>query len=93
MADAVGGGAPGAAHDEQVEALALKLLRSPSENGLEPGDIEAARKSARRMLEDSEARTNDPATTDPEHDGIIRRTSSETSASGETIVRRAHDGE
>ena len=93
MADAVGGGAPGAAHDGQVEALALKLLRSPSENGLEPGDVEAARKAARRMLEDSEARTNDPATTDPEHDGIIRRTASETTSSGETIVRRAHDGE
>ncbi|MGH2753534.1 MAG: hypothetical protein ACRDLB_03805 [Actinomycetota bacterium] len=93
MADATGGGSPGRTHDERVDALALKLLRSPGENGLDPGDIDAARRAARRMLEDSEARTHDPATTDPEHDGVIRRTSSETSSSGETSHRRAHDGE
>jgi hypothetical protein len=93
MADEVGGGSPVGAHDENIEALALKLLRNPTENGLEPGDTEAARRAARRMLEDSEARTNDPATTDPEHDGVIRRTSSETSSSGDTTSRRAHDGE
>ena len=93
MADATGAGPPGRAYDEQVEALALKLLRSPTENGLEPGDVDAARRVARRKLEDSDARTYDPATTDHEHDGVIRRTSSETSSSGETITRRAHDGE
>ena len=31
---------------------------------------------------------NDPATTDPENDGVIRRTSGETSSSGDTTTRR-----
>lgn len=75
--------------DERVEALALKLLRSPTENGLEPGDKQGALLVARRMLEDSNERINDPATTDPESDEVIRRTSGETSAIGDTLVRRS----
>ena len=98
MADETGGGDPeGAISDpalaQRVEALAKKLLRSGDENGLAAGDIEGARRAARRMLEDSEARTNDPATRDPEHDGVIRRTSSETASSGETGGRRVSDGD
>ncbi len=88
MADATGGGTPTDPAEGRIEALALKLLRSPDENGLEAGDIDSARLIARRRLEDSEARTNDPATTDPEHEDAIRRTSGETSAIGDTITKR-----
>jgi hypothetical protein len=42
------------------------------------GDHEAATKAARRLLEESEARTFDPAVTDPEEEGVIRRSSEET---------------
>lgn len=90
MGDATGGGDVQPVYEERVVTLARKLLRSPSENGLEPGDIDAACKVAQRMLEDSEARTNDPSTTDPESDGVIRRTSSETSTSGDTQSRRSY---
>lgn len=93
MADATGGGVPEEASEDNVESLARKLLRNAEENGLEPGDLASARRSARRMLEDSEARINDPATTDPEHEDVIRRTSSETSSSGESISPRTHHGE
>jgi len=93
MGDATGGNEPRPAADERVEALAKKLLRGGTENGLAADDIETARKVARRMLEDSEARTTDPATLDPEHDGIIRRSSGETASSGETLSRRTSDGE
>lgn len=93
MADATGGGTPEEAPDENIESLARKLLRNADENGLEPGDIESARRVARRMLEDSEARVNDPATTDPEHEDVIRRTSSETSASGDSLSPRTNHGE
>lgn len=93
MADTTGGARPLPTDDERVDQLARKLLRSASENGLDPGDLEAARRQARRILEDSEARTRDPATTDPEHEGVIRRSSSETASSGDTHSRRAHDGE
>lgn len=88
MADATGAGTPIDPAEARVEALALKLLRSPAENGLESGDLDSARLIARRRLEDSEARTNDPATFDPEHEDAIRRTSGETSASGDTITKR-----
>jgi hypothetical protein len=93
MADATGGNDPQPAPADRVEALAKKLLRSASENGLEPGDLEGARRQASRMLEDSEARTTDPATTDPEHDSVIRRSSSETASSGETQTKRTSTGE
>ena len=41
-------------------------------------DKDAGRRAARRMLEESEARTFDPAARDPEDDGVIRRSSEET---------------
>jgi hypothetical protein len=98
MADATGSGhPPDSEHDpnyeDKVEKLALKLLRGGTENGLAANDIDSARRAARRILEDSEARTFDPATTDPEDDGIIRRTSNETASSGESISPRTSHGE
>jgi hypothetical protein len=45
------------------------------------------------MLEDSEERTFDPAAHDHEADGVIRRSSSETAATGETGHRWTSDGE
>ena len=77
--------------DAKIERLAAKLLR-----GGDPAatDEESARRAARRMLEDSEERTFDPATRDPEQEGVIRRSSSETAASGDSgVTRWSHDGE
>lgn len=76
--------------DERVEKLARKLMRMGDPAA---PDIESARRSARRMLEDSEERTLDPAARDPEDDGVIRRTSSETAATGDTGQRWVADGE
>jgi hypothetical protein len=75
---------------EQVEKLAQKLLRAGDPAA---PDIETARRSARRMLEDSEERTFDPAAHDHEADGVIRRSSSETAATGESGHRWTSDGE
>ena len=83
-ADATGAGKPAAVDDTLVEKHALKLLRNPEEHGLEPGDIETARSIARRKLADSEGRIYDPATTDPELEGVIRRHTGETAAHGDT---------
>ena len=80
------------AYDEKVERLAKKLLHGGDGNG--PGDIEVARKQARRMLEESEARTADPAAYDNEDPDVIRRSSRETAASGESGgTRYVTDGE
>jgi hypothetical protein len=97
-ADATGSGTPRSGsqdpgYEDKVEKLARKLLRGGTENGLAADDIEGARRSARRLLEDSEARTFDPATVDPEDDGVIRRTSTETASSGESITPRTSHGE
>jgi hypothetical protein len=77
--------------DDKVEKLAQKLFR----NG-DPAapDIDAARRAARRMLEDSEERTFDPAAHDHESDDVIRRSSGETAATGDTgVTRWTSDGE
>lgn len=78
-------------YEERVVMLARKLLRNASENGLDPSDLDAACAMAQRMLEDSEERTHDPATIDPEGGDVIRRTSSETSSSGDTTSRRTYE--
>ena len=70
--------------EEQVERLAQKLLRGGDENGLAASDLEGARRAARRMLEDSEARTAQAADLDPDDEDVIRRSSSETAASGDS---------
>ena len=41
-------------------------------------DHETGRRAAQRLLEESEARTLDPAARDPEDDSVIRRSSEET---------------
>ena len=80
------------AYDEKVERLAKKLMHGDDGNGTV--DIETARKQARRMLEESEARTADPAAYDPEDPDVIRRSSGETAASGDTGgTRYVTDGE
>lgn len=77
--------------DERVEALAKKLLHD-TERDL--NDMESARRAARRMLEESEARTFDPAAHDHETEDVIRRSSSETASIGDTgPIRRVTDGE
>jgi hypothetical protein len=62
-----------------VEERARELLDGGREASApvaeEPGE---ATRAARRILEDSEARTADPATTDPTDDDVIRRSSEET---------------
>ena len=82
MADATGDGRTVSADEARVEHLAAKLMVESTDNGVGAGDIETARVMARRILEDSDARTRDPATRDPENEGIIRRESEETAASG-----------
>jgi hypothetical protein len=82
------------AYEEKVERLAQKLMRGGDGNDAVANDIEAARRAARRMLEESEARTFDPNVYDHEDDGVIRRSSTETAASGETGgTPRVSDGE
>jgi hypothetical protein len=72
------------AFEEKVERLAQKLLRGGDGNDKAGWDLETAKKSARRMLEDSEARTAQATELDPDDDDVIRRSSSETAATGET---------
>jgi flagellar hook-associated protein 3 FlgL len=47
----------GTAYEEKVERLARKLLHGGDGNAPAAEDMEAARRAARRMLEESEART------------------------------------
>lgn len=82
MADATGDGRTVSADEARVEKLAAKLMVGGTENGDAVDDLETARVMARRLLEDSDARTRDPAARDPERDGIIRRESEESAASG-----------
>ena len=81
--------------DEKIEKLAQKLLReSDDDNGAAQDGLEAARRTARRMLEDSEARTAEAYELEPDDDHVIRRSSSETAASGDTGgTRWVSDGE
>ena len=70
--------------EEKVERLAQKLLRGRDGNHPAAEDLEAARRAARRILEESEARTAEAWDLEPEDDHVIRRSSSETAASGDT---------
>ena len=79
--------------EDKVEKLAAKLLRGGDGNHVAT-DIESARRMARRMLEDSEARTDQAADLDPDTDEVIRRTSTESAATGDAPgVRYTSDGE
>jgi hypothetical protein len=63
----------------KVQARSRELLEGGEEGrapvATNPAEAEGA---AQRILEDSEARTFDPATSDPEGKSVIRRTSEET---------------
>ena len=76
--------------EDRIERLAHKLLRDGDPAA---PDIDAARRAARRMLEDSEERTFDPSVHDHEAGDKIRRSSSETAATGDTQSRWVSDGE
>jgi hypothetical protein len=81
-------------YDEKVESLAQKLLHGGVENGLAAGDIESARRVARRMLEESQARTEQASTLEPDDDDVIRRSSGETASVGESgPTPRVSDGD
>ena len=58
---------------------AKQLEEGGQEGREEYGDEDAAELAARRILEDSEERTHDPATTDYEDDSVTRRSSREHS--------------
>ena len=78
--------------EEKIEGLAQKLMHGTDENAAH--DIESARRAARRMLEDSEARTAQATELDPDDDDVIRRSSSESAASGDTgSMRSVSEGE
>jgi hypothetical protein len=81
------------AFEEKVERLANKLLRGGDGNDPIAQDIESARRAARRMLEDSEARTAQASELDPDDPDVIRRSSSETAATGESGSRWVSDGD
>jgi len=82
----------GLAFEEKVEKLAKKLLYGGDGNDIQ--DIDSARVAARRMIEESEARTQQGADLDPDDPEVIRRSSSETAAVGDTgPMRRVTDGE
>ena len=64
--------------DEQVEERAKKLAKGGEGHEDIEGDPEAADRAADAILEESEERTFDEATRDPEKDTVIRRSSDET---------------
>ena len=81
------------AYEEKVDRLAHKLLHGGVENGLAAGDMETARKVARRMLEESEARTEQAWALEPDDQDVIRRSSGETASIGESATPRVSEGE
>jgi hypothetical protein len=79
-----------AVDSNKVEQLARKLF---AEADPANRDLEGARSAARAMLEESEERVFDPAAHDHEADGIIRRSSTETAATGDSgVIRWVSDG-
>lgn len=64
--------------EKDVEERARQLAHGgEGHKGLE-GEGKAAENAARLILEESEARAEEAATTDPENDDVIRRTSKDT---------------
>ena len=81
-------------YDDKVESLAHKLLHGGVENGLAANDIESARRVARRMLEESQARTEQASMIEPDDEDVIRRSSGETAAVGDSGAHpRTSDGD
>lgn len=65
--------------EEQVEERAEELATGGEDDDkVAEGDVNRARRAADAILEESEERTFDNATVDPDDDSITRRTSSET---------------
>jgi hypothetical protein len=83
----------GETYEERVEKLAQKLFHGGDGNDSGATDIETARRTARTMIEDSDARTAQAAELDPDDDDVIRRSSSETAATGESSHPQTSDGE
>ena len=70
--------------DRMVEERAAEMLHGGDGHGKTADEADTAERAARRILEDSEARMFDPATRDPDDDGVIRRTSTETASRGDS---------
>ncbi len=69
--------------DEHVSERSQELLEGGREGPARVADdAKSAERAAARILEESEARTEDPAARDPEDDSVIRRDSEETAADG-----------
>ena len=64
--------------EEKVDARARQLEHGGEGHAGLDDDPEASKRASQRILEESEERTSDPATTDPHSDDVIRRTSEET---------------
>ncbi len=73
----------GAPHEDRIKQRAHKLAHGGEGVADLEEDPKKAERAAQRILEESEARTFDPATVDPDHDGVIRRPSSETASRGD----------
>ena len=64
---------------ERVDERARELVHGGDEGRAPVVESDGAtRRAAERILEESEERTMDPATANPEDDSVIRRTSEET---------------
>lgn len=64
--------------DDAVEERAQELAHGGEDAEELEGRPEDAERAAERILDESEERTFDPATLDPERDTVIRRSSDET---------------
>jgi hypothetical protein len=83
-------------YEDKVERLARKMMFGGDGNSDAMMDIETARRRARHMLEESEQRTREATDLDPDDDSVIRRSSTETAANGDTSTtgtRYTDDGE
>jgi hypothetical protein len=75
--------------EDKVERKAMSLLREGAAE-----NMDAARRQARRILEDSEGRKIEGWELEPDDDNVIRRSSSETAAIGDTgTFRVVSDGD
>ena len=65
--------------DEHVTERAKKIVDGQEDQGkIAEGDSDKAERAADAILKDSEERTFDEATIDPDQDNVIRRSSEET---------------
>jgi hypothetical protein len=69
--------------EDQVEDRARELEHGGEGAEDIEGDPDKAERAAEQILTESEERTVDPATVDPEDDSVIRRDSEETATRGD----------